>query len=111
VALGELGLERSLAIVYIGLFSSALAYILWYTGVARLPVSIAGVFSGLMPLSSFALSITLLGERPRALAFAGSVLAIAGVLLCAVRREGAGEEAGTREMQERDAVQFEEAQP
>jgi drug/metabolite transporter (DMT)-like permease len=110
VALGELGLERALAIVYIGLFSSALAYILWYTGVARLPVSAAGVFSGLMPLSSFALSIAFLGERPRALAFAGSALAIAGVLLCAVGREGAGEAAGRSETREHDAARLEEAQ-
>jgi drug/metabolite transporter (DMT)-like permease len=85
---GAIGLARALAIGYMGLFSSALAYILWYTGVAVLPVSVAGVFSGLMPVSSFALSVALLGERPRAIAFAGAALATLGVLLCASRAEG-----------------------
>jgi drug/metabolite transporter (DMT)-like permease len=94
VSWGDIGLARLLAIAYMGFFSSALAYILWYTGVARLPVSIAGVFSGLMPLSSFALSIAFLGERPRAIAFLGSALAIGGVLLCAARSDEGGRDAG-----------------
>jgi drug/metabolite transporter (DMT)-like permease len=79
----SIGLERFLAFAYMGLFSSALAYILFFTGVARLPVSTVGVFSGFMPLSSFALSLAFLGERPRAATFAGSALAIAGIALCA----------------------------
>ncbi len=86
----SIGTERLLALAYMGLFSSALAYILWFAGVARVPASTAGAFAGLMPLSSFALSIAFLGERPRAAAFAGSALAIAGILLCAAaprRRE------------------------
>lgn len=96
IALGDIGTARTLAIVYIGLFSSALAYILWYTGVAVLPVSVAGVFSGFMPLSSFALSIAFLGERPRPLAFLGAALAIGGVLLCAARPGGGEARARTR---------------
>jgi drug/metabolite transporter (DMT)-like permease len=82
---GSIGIERLLAIAYMGLFSSALAYILWFTGVSRVPVSVAGVFAGFMPFASFALSIAFLGERPRAVAFVGSILAIGGVLLCALR--------------------------
>jgi drug/metabolite transporter (DMT)-like permease len=85
VAWDAIGPVRAFAIVYIGLFSSALAYILWFTGVARVPASLAGTFSGFMPVASFALSIAFLGERPRATAFAGAGLAIAGVLLCAIR--------------------------
>jgi drug/metabolite transporter (DMT)-like permease len=80
---GRIGLERWLALAYMGLFSSALAYILWFAGVARVPVSTAGAFAIFMPLSSFALSIAFLGERPRAAAFAGAGMAIAGILLCA----------------------------
>jgi drug/metabolite transporter (DMT)-like permease len=81
---GAIGLERAVAIAYMGFFSSALAYILWFYGVARVPVSTAGAFAGLMPLSSFALSLAFLGERPKAAGFIGSALAIAGIALCAV---------------------------
>jgi drug/metabolite transporter (DMT)-like permease len=80
---GAIGLERGMALAYMGLFSSALAYILWFTGVARIPASSAGVFAGFMPLSSFVLSLFYLGEKPRAGAFAGAALAILGILLCA----------------------------
>jgi drug/metabolite transporter (DMT)-like permease len=78
-----IGLERGLALAYQGLFASALAYILFFTGIARVPASTAGVFSGLIPLSSFALSALLLGERPRAAGLAGCALAIGGIVLCA----------------------------
>ncbi|MDP3178428.1 MAG: DMT family transporter [Spirochaetaceae bacterium] len=80
---GSIGLERGLAFAYQGLFSSALAYLLFFTGIARVPASTAGVFAGFIPLSSFALSILFLGERPGAAAFAGCALAISGILLCA----------------------------
>jgi drug/metabolite transporter (DMT)-like permease len=83
VELNAISPNRGLAFVYQGLFASALAYVLWFTGVAKVPVSTAGVFSGFMPLSSFALSALVLGERPRPAAYAGCLLAIGGILLCA----------------------------
>jgi drug/metabolite transporter (DMT)-like permease len=91
---GAIGLARGLALAYQGLFSSALAYVLFFTGIARVPASVAGVFSGLIPLSSFALSALLLGERPRAEGFAGCALAIGGIVLCATRGAGATLTAG-----------------
>jgi drug/metabolite transporter (DMT)-like permease len=89
VVWGEIGVVRVAALAYMGLFSSALAYVLWFAGVARVPVSTAGAFSGFMPLSAFALSVAILGERPSAASCAGSVLAIAGILLCATTRRHA----------------------
>jgi drug/metabolite transporter (DMT)-like permease len=80
-----IGLERGFAFAYQGIFSSALAYLLFFFGIARVPASTAGAFSGLIPLSSFVLSILVLGERPRAIAFAGCSLAIGGIALCALR--------------------------
>jgi len=77
-----IGPGRCLAFAYQGIFASALAYILFFTGIAKAPASIAGVFSGLIPLSSFALSALLLGERPRAAGLAGCALAIGGIVLC-----------------------------
>jgi drug/metabolite transporter (DMT)-like permease len=92
---GGIGLRQVLAFAYMGLFSSALAYMLWFAGVARVPASTAGAFAGFMPLSSFALSITFLGEKPRAAAFVGAGLAMAGILLCAAAPpRGLGERKG-----------------
>jgi drug/metabolite transporter (DMT)-like permease len=81
---GTIGLARGLAFAYQGLFASALAYILFFTGIAKLPASTAGAFSSFIPLSSFALSVLLLGERPRAGAFVGCAVAVGGMLLCAL---------------------------
>jgi drug/metabolite transporter (DMT)-like permease len=67
------------AIAYYGIFVTALAYELWYRGVARLPASMAGAFSGLMPLSSIALSTLFLGERPSILVAAACAVTLAGV--------------------------------
>jgi drug/metabolite transporter (DMT)-like permease len=91
VELGAIGLRRWLALAYQGIFSSALAYVLWFAGVARVPVSTAGAFAGLMPLSAFGLAVAFLGERPSATGFAGAALAIGGIVLCA-----AGERRGGR---------------
>jgi drug/metabolite transporter (DMT)-like permease len=81
--IAELGAERLAAFAYYGIFASALAYVCWYSGIARLPASTAGVFSGFMPLSGFALSILLFHERPGAFGALGAAFAIGGVLLCA----------------------------
>jgi drug/metabolite transporter (DMT)-like permease len=89
----SIGPVRLLALAYMGLFSSALAYVLWFAGVARVPASVAGGFAGFMPLTSFALGIAFLGERPRAAGFVGSALAIAGMLLCAASGARRGEDA------------------
>ncbi len=93
-----IGYGQALAFAYQGLFASALAYVLWYAGIARVPASTAGVFSGFIPLSSFALSALILGERPRGLACLGCALAICGVLLCAApsRRGTARRRAATQ---------------
>ncbi len=91
---GGIGLGRGLAFAYQGLFASALAYILFFAGIAKVPASTAGAFSGLIPLSSFALAALLLGERPKGAALVGCVLAIGGMILCAVPRKGIGLGAG-----------------
>lgn len=83
VAIADLGAERIGAFAYYGIFASALAYFCWYRGIARVPASTAGVFSGIMPLSGFALSVLLLGDRPGALGAVGAALALAGMTLCA----------------------------
>jgi len=91
VAWSTVGDRQMLAVIYMGLFSSALAYILWFAGIARVPVSVAAAFSGVMPLAAFVLSIGVLGEEPRTLAFAGAALTIGGIFFCTT-----GHKAGVR---------------
>jgi drug/metabolite transporter (DMT)-like permease len=49
------------AIVYYGLGTVG-AYLLWYQGVSKVPASMAGVFSGIQPVSAVVLSIIVLQE-------------------------------------------------
>src|SRR5215467_10303341 len=44
-----------LHVVYYGLVGTVGAYVLWYSGVARVPTSVAGVFTGILPISAVAL--------------------------------------------------------
>ena len=91
VTWSAVGDSQILAVIYMGLFSSALAYMLWFAGIARVPVSVAAAFSGVMPLAAFVLSIGVLGEEPQALAFAGAALTIGGIFFCTT-----GHKAGVR---------------
>jgi drug/metabolite transporter (DMT)-like permease len=79
------------AFAYQGVFVSAIAYVFFYRGAARLPASTIGLFSCMMPLAGFGLSVILLGERPGAAGILGAALALFGIGLCArmPRREGA----------------------
>jgi len=44
--------------------SGVFSFVLWYAGQARVPVSVAGLFTGFAPLTTAALAIIVVGERP-----------------------------------------------
>ena len=44
--------------------SGVISFVLWYAGQARVPVSVAGLFTGFAPLTTAVLAIAVLGERP-----------------------------------------------
>lgn len=44
--------------------SGVVSFWLWYAGQARVPVSVAGLFTGFAPLTTAVLAIVMLGERP-----------------------------------------------
>ena len=107
-----IGTGQIVAFAYQGIFASALAYMLWYAGIARIPASTAGAFSGFIPLSSFALSALVLGEKPRGWAYFGCALAIGGILLCTLPQRGAAARRGAatrRKTLSRTVVAEEEA--
>lgn len=87
------------AIAYYGVFVTAVAYILWYRGVARVPASTAGVFAGFMPLSSTILSFLVLGERPGVGLLGGCALTLVGIILASTApaaRESPGDRGAKR---------------
>jgi drug/metabolite transporter (DMT)-like permease len=68
-------------IVFVGIFSSALAHGLWVRGVATIGPNRAGVFIHLMPVFGAVLAITFLGERLGGHHAVGAALTCIGILL------------------------------
>ncbi|WP_449221852.1 DMT family transporter [Tistrella mobilis] len=64
----------ALGLAYNTLIGSALAYLLWFQAVARLPASVAGLGTLLVPAVGVVASVLLLGERPDATDLAGFAL-------------------------------------
>lgn len=70
-----------LAVGYVAVFASVLAYRLWNEGVARIGATRAGVFLHLMPAFGSLLAVALLGEELRGFHVLGFGLILAGVTL------------------------------
>ncbi|MBX2855224.1 MAG: DMT family transporter [Rhodobacteraceae bacterium] len=73
-------------ILYIAVFASILAFVLWGYGVRRVGPVRAGQFINLMPIFGGVLAVVLLGETLRPYHLAGAALAFGGVWL--VNRRG-----------------------
>lgn len=76
-----LGLETSIALLFLGLAGVALAQWFWQRGVAKLGAAQAGLFLYLEPLVTTALAVPYLGEPFGPLAALGGILVILGVFL------------------------------
>ena len=50
------------SVVHYGVFVTALGYLLWFGGLAKVPASTAGVFTGVLPVSAVLLSYVVLRE-------------------------------------------------
>jgi hypothetical protein len=50
------------SVVHYGAFVTALGYLLWFGGLAKVPASTAGVFTGVLPVSAVLLCYLVLGE-------------------------------------------------
>ena len=76
---------RGLALTaWLGLASTAFAYVLFVRGLRAIPASTAGTLGLAEPLVAVALAVVVLGERLDALEIAGGVLLLAGVVLASV---------------------------
>ncbi|RRJ67516.1 DMT family transporter [Paenibacillus oralis] len=82
-SLRSIGWQEWLALVWYGPFVTALAFMLWYTGIKRCLASTAAAFSGLMPFTALLLSVLILGEHSYWLQWVGGGLVILGIILIA----------------------------
>lgn len=79
------GWPLALALAYVAIGPSLLAYRSWGMGVARVGPTVAGFFNNLTPLFAALMSATLLGEMPRLYHAAGFVLIVGGILVSSRR--------------------------
>mgnify|MGYP000106115444 CR=1 FL=1 len=85
--LSLIGITEWLALVWYGVFATALAFICWYAGIKRCPASTAAAFTGMMPFTSLVLAVLLLGEQAGFEQWAGGALVILGMVLIGQKRQ------------------------
>jgi drug/metabolite transporter (DMT)-like permease len=71
--------QSFLAIAYVGVFPSILAFLFWNMAVAAVGPSTAGLFLYLMPVITSLLAVTFLGEVIRPYHLIGAALVISGI--------------------------------
>jgi drug/metabolite transporter (DMT)-like permease len=89
-----------LAVVFLGVLCSGVAYVFWYDALSLLPSSQVGSFLYLEPLVTVTIAAALLGERLTAATLAGGLAILLGVWMVSLRPRSAansgvgGERAG-----------------
>ena len=81
-----------LILLYYGTVVPSLSFVLWFRGVSKVRVSIAGIFSSLLPIFTLLLSLLILRERLTLGQLLGMVMIIIGILLSTLRRSNARNE-------------------
>jgi len=69
------------AVIYLGIFPAAIAYVLWNYALARMPASLLSSFLYLSPVLASLIAWVWLGEIPALLTLVGGAIAILGVIL------------------------------
>lgn len=74
------------AAIFLGVFSSATAYMFWFRGLSKLPAARVVIFQFLQPMVGIVISYFLVGERFTAWLFIGGALIAYGVYLVNKRK-------------------------
>lgn len=80
--------QATLALAYLGVFSSAIAYATWAYAVERIPVTRASAWLLLLPLLTVLLEWASLGESPHRMSVVGGCIALVGVAIASLRTAG-----------------------
>ena len=88
--LAGIGPKEWFALLWYGVFVTALAFIFWYSGIQRCSAVTAAAFSGMMPFTALLLSVLLLGEHAGLRQWAGSALVIAGIVFIGIDKKTDG---------------------
>ena len=69
------------ALIWYGVFVTALAYIFWYAGIKHCTLSTAAAFSGMIPFTALVLSVLILKEQTTLQQWSGCILLISSMAL------------------------------
>jgi RarD protein len=78
---GTLSTANWLQILYLGLVTSVLAYVLWYFALGRIEAGKVALFTNLQPILTTVLAVILLGQSLTLLFVIGGVVVLAGVVV------------------------------
>jgi len=73
--------SATLAIIYLGIFPGAIAYVLWSHALSRMPASSLSTFLYAQPVNAALIAWIWLGEIPALLTMIGGAISIGGVVL------------------------------
>jgi len=80
-AINNASASATISIIYLGIFPSVIAYILWAYTLSKIPAMKAVTFWYIIPIFSFVIAYIWLGEVPSILAMFGGFIALVGVFV------------------------------
>jgi len=86
VSISSSSLVGTVSAVYLGIFPSAIVYIIWFTALKNIPVSKAAVFFYFIPVFTIIIGFFWLKEIPTLVSVGGGALVIAGVIIGNVQK-------------------------
>jgi drug/metabolite transporter (DMT)-like permease len=83
---GSVPLSAWIAVLYLAAVVTVIAFVLWFKGLATIPASTAGAFTGMIPVTAVISAGLILGETVGPLHIAGIISVLMGIFLVASAR-------------------------